>query len=168
MNYADLIETIRRLEEENAALHAENERLAIDSAFGCYSRAGLEARARLIPAGYVAVFGDVDGLHALNAEIGYNAADARIRHAIQATRVRHGDTTPLIGKYFSGDELVWCIPASDIGGFMRRVQKAFAQHGLSITLGYAVVQADGMMAAAARASAIVQDAKRRRDSAKER
>jgi hypothetical protein len=148
------VNRIAELEAEVARLKAENDRLMNDAVYGCLTRVGFEMKWR--PGGAI-IFGDIDGMHNLNSVLGYRQVNTLIRAALSALRLR--SNTIVAGRWFSGDELVWSVPAGDALGFAERIQAVFDAHGLSITLGIARA-ADDLQAAVAVSSDRVQTAKR--------
>jgi GGDEF domain-containing protein len=137
-----------------AELEALVAKLTHDPSYGCLSRAGFELTWQ--PGGAV-VFGDIDGMHSLNSALGYEQVNTLIRAALAALRLR--SNTLVAGRWFSGDELVWSVPAGDAAGFAERIRAVFDAHGLSITLGIARA-ADDLQAAVGVASDRVQTAKK--------
>jgi GGDEF domain-containing protein len=143
-------------EQRIAELEALVDRLTHDASYGCLSRAGFELQWQ--PGGAI-VFGDIDHMHRLNHDLGYETVNEMIRDALAALRLR-ADTF-VAGRWFSGDELVWAVPSLDAHAFAERVRAAFASYGLGITLGVALA-GDDLQAAVQIAADKVQAAKRRR------
>lgn len=120
-----------------------------DPAFGMLSRAGVDARLRGVKGAYDVLFIDLDHVH----ELGYPAVDARVRAAFQ---LRRGDAQ-LIGRWYSGDEILVIAPAGDGVGLAQRLAQRLAAQGLSATI---AVAGGGAQRAIAQAAAEVQQAKR--------
>lgn len=140
---------VQALQDEIVRLKAENAELKIHAPYGIYTRAALEIEKRSVSerAEYV-VFGDIDDMHGLNTQYGYEEVNARIRNALQ---VRSSDLL-LAGLWFSGDEIVFVV-RGDVLGFINRVQLAFAKQGMGITLAYAKITDFENIDAAIQASA---------------
>jgi GGDEF domain-containing protein len=123
-------ESIKELQEQVRKLEGIIEKLSTDPSYGIVTRSALELelptvsdRARFL------IFLDIDGLHDLNERIGHDESNARIRRALH---VRAGDVL-IRGKWYSGDEIVFILPACDPEGFLSRLQEGFAAEGLSFT-----------------------------------
>jgi GGDEF domain-containing protein len=119
-----------------AATLAQERRLArahYDDAFGMLTRAGLEARLDRMTSAVDVLFCDLDHIHDLNARLGYTEVNALIRSAFQ---LRRGDAI-LIGRYFSGDEIILVAPAGDGRGLAERLQLRLGAVGLSATIAVA-------------------------------
>jgi GGDEF domain-containing protein len=139
-----------------AELEALVAQLTHDASYGCLSRAGFELAWQ--PGGAI-VFGDIDHMHRLNNDYGYTTVNEMIRDALAALKTR--DDTIVAGRWFSGDELVWSVPAGDAAGFVARIRATFTDHGLSITLGIAAAE-DDLSEVVGRAAEQVQAQKRAR------
>jgi GGDEF domain-containing protein len=123
--------TIEQLQEENAKLRAEIEKLRTHAPYGILTRAAFEIEKRKFTDGQYVVFGDVDNMHQLNTQYGYETVNEKIRTALQ---VRSEDLL-LTGLWFSGDEIVFII-RSDPQGFCNRIQSSFKEHAMGITLAF--------------------------------
>jgi GGDEF domain-containing protein len=132
--------------------------LLIDPAYGCLTRHGLTRAYR--PSSDV-LFLDIDDMHSLNARHGYGEVDRRIATALRAT-TRNGEV--LIGRWYSGDELVVLCPGGTGPHIARRLDAALAAEGISATLAIAT-RTQTLAAAVATASATVQQQKAARHSA---
>ena len=133
------------------------ESLARDQVYGCYSRQGLElvkwpkiaSKAKYI------IFADIDFVHKLNTELGYEEVDRRIRKSLQ---VRSSDVTA-IGRWYSGDEIVWVISNGDPEGMINRLTKNLAKHGLSAVFAFTPVTSRNLSENVKEASEQVRTAK---------
>lgn len=124
-----------------------------DSAFGMLTRAGVDARLRGVRGSFDVLFVDLDHVHELNEALGYGEVDKRIRAAFQ---LRRGDAQ-LVGRWYSGDEILIIAPAGDGAGLAERLAERLRAQGLSATI---AVAAGGAQRAIAQAAAQVQQAKR--------
>lgn len=140
------------------------EQLAHDQNYGCYSRQGFELVAwpRIADDARFIIFADIDDMHSLNQEHGYSEVDRRIRNALQ---VRSEDVMA-IGRWYSGDEIVWVIQHGDPEGMIKRLQAALAKQGLSATFAFAPVDRLDLVASVAAAASQVQAMKRARGSSR--
>ena len=101
----------------------------MDTAYGVLNRAGVEARLRRLRGAVDVLFIDLDHMHDLNGELGYAEVDRRIRQALE---LRRRDV--LIGRWYSGDELVVIATAGDGAGLAERLSARMAAVGLSATI----------------------------------
>lgn len=138
------------------------EQLAHDQVYGCYSRQGLELVAwpRVASNAKYIIFADIDDMHSLNDAHGYSEIDRRIREALKA----RSEDIAAIGRYFSGDELVWVISKGDPEGMIKRLKDEFARQGLSATFAFAPVTSGKLSVNVDQAAAQVQAAKSQRGS----
>lgn len=150
-----LVKTQQQLKEAHRAMHA----LLLDPTYGCYSRSGLEQRwhARQ-PDHDTLVFFDLDGLHDANERLGYHEVDRRIAAALKVDR-----TTIILGRYYSGDELVLLCSAADAPGLAQRIRAQLAVHGLSATFGITPITTPDLTSAVEPAATLVQAAKARQE-----
>ena len=140
-----------------AQIEAELEAAHTDKVYGCLTRVGLDrAWERRANDNLEVVFGDLDHMHELNAELGYDEVDRRIRAALAGLRIRHTDL--LAGRWYSGDELVFVL-AGDACGFAQRLHQSFAEQGIGITIGYGGVLTPVLSDTVTHCSAKVQLAK---------
>lgn len=123
------------LQEEIARLTEENRALKTHEPYGIMTRAAFELEKRNLKGGQYVVFGDIDDMHGLNTQYGYEEVNNKIRNALQ---VRSEDLL-LTGLLFSGDEIVFVISGDPVG-FGKRLQSSFIENGLSITLGYSKIE----------------------------
>lgn len=116
------------------AQQAEIESLRTCPIFGVLTRSALEANP---PCNGAVVFWDIDNMKLLNAQLGYEGLNVRIRAACD--RIRSTDSLFRVARWFSGDEFVLFCPAEDAVGAAERVQRLFEEQGISITLAIAEV-----------------------------
>lgn len=123
-------QTIRELQAYIKKQDEIIERLSIDPSYGILTRAALEIdlAPREKEIRFVA-FLDIDYLHDLNSRIGHDEANKKIRRALH---LRASDVI-LSGKWYSGDEIVILL-SGDPAAFCARLQEAFDQEGMSITI----------------------------------
>jgi len=137
--------------------------LAWNDGYGCYTRAGfektiwphIEAKARWI------IFFDVDYMHELNAELGYEGVNAIIKKSLS---MRESDF--MAGQWFSGDEFIVCItdddPKRDISNpieFCMRLAGIFQANGAPATFVIAPVTSSDLFTNVAPAHQLCQEAK---------
>lgn len=136
------------------------EKLAHDESYGCYTRQGLVLVAwpQIADKATYIIFADLDDIHRLNSELGYAEVDLRIHKAL---KVRSSDAMA-IGRYFSGDEIVWIISDGDPQGMVNRLQEALNEQGLSATFGIAPVVSKVLHENVEPATIQVQEAKKAR------
>ena len=133
-----LIEDLKKEIVELKILLAAHEN---DEGFGILTRKGLDLRLQDIESGKVIVFLDLDNMKGLNHTFGYKEVDKKIKKLFSV--IRQGDV--IIGRYFSGDEIVLILPEENIKNIMDRLkEKAF---DLSVSFTYAqhhLVESDGV------------------------
>lgn len=154
---------IRELEERNQHLQEENHELSWNDGYGCYTRKGFEKtiwpmikdQARWI------IFFDVDHMHDLNAEHGYEGVNAIIKKSLA---MRGSDF--MAGQWFSGDEFIVCITdedsdrtKSDPVQFCLRLADVFRANGAPCTFVIAPVNSDDLLSIVAPAHQVCQKAK---------
>lgn len=136
--------------------------LAWNDSYGCYTRAGFEKmiwptiadKAKWI------IFFDIDQMHALNTEHGYDGVNAIIKKSLS---MRASDF--MAGQWFSGDEFIVCItddPArsiSDPMSFCERLAADFRENNVPATFGIAPVASRNLSENVEPAHRLVQVAK---------
>src|SRR3990167_8103472 len=148
-----MLDRIRELERENELLRANKN-------YGTLTRQALEIEHRkLTDERYVIVL-DIDHLHRLNQEHGsQEPVNAMIRRAFD---FRHNDLL-LKANYASGDEVVFIV-RSDPEGFMKRLQEALKQEGITATMVYGhISDDDDLLDVCERAMQRVYELKAQRD-----
>lgn len=125
---------VNALQERIQQLEQENQILKTHAPYGILTRAAFEIEKRKLSDGTFVVFGDIDDMHGMNTQYGYETVNAKIREAL---KVRTGDLL-LTGLWFSGDEIVFVI-RGDADGFVERIRNSFSDHGMGITLAYAPI-----------------------------
>lgn len=136
--------------------------LAWNDGYGCYTRAGFE---KLIwptiadQAKWI-IFFDVDDMHGLNSEHGYEGVNELIKKSLA---MRASDF--MAGQWFSGDEFIVCITddpdrgISDPMSFCERLAEDFRQNGAPATFGIAEVTSRNLFENVGPAHRLVQVAK---------
>ena len=118
--------------------------------------------------GYTVIFADLDGLKALNEAQGHDAGDTFIARAGQVWKaaLRDGD----IGARYGGDELGALMrgwTAESFPAFWQRLQVAFEEAGIALSLGAAMQhQGEPLDATVQRAQATLDAAKAKRRAAR--
>jgi GGDEF domain-containing protein len=117
-------------EAEIALLKEQISQLSLDPVFGIWTRNAFLQFSHVMPRGLrVVVFLDLDNLHQLNDQYGYEEINRRIR-AIFSIPFRRSD---LVARWFSGDEIVILFD-SDEEFALRKVaqlEEAARQQGMS-------------------------------------
>jgi GGDEF domain-containing protein len=105
--------------------------LSMDPAFGIYTRQALQFLADHQPRGErLVIFLDFDRIHELNEEIGYEEVNKRIKYMLRLP-MRSGD---LVGRWFSGDEIVMVLDTTKAGNaIQRRLREAADEVGMTFT-----------------------------------
>ncbi|MBD3249503.1 hypothetical protein GF336_05640 [Candidatus Woesearchaeota archaeon] len=108
--------------------------LSFDENYGILNRSGLLNFARKQPRGIKrhVIFIDIDNLHALNQQNGYEAMNNRLR-AMFSIETRQSDC--FIGKFFSGDEIL-CVTGTkkqDAEAVLEKLKRAATKNELSFT-----------------------------------
>jgi GGDEF domain-containing protein len=114
------------------ALRAQVLRLAYDDAFGMLTRPALLDRAERLPDGeYFVLALDLDGVHELNSQVGYEEVNRRVRDSFIPV-FRHTD---LVGRWYSGDEILILLPydSETAIGLVKRLRREAAANSLSFT-----------------------------------
>ena len=137
--------------------------LSWNDGYGCYTRAGFEktiwphiaGKARWI------VFFDIDDMHSLNAQHGYDGMNAIIQKSLS---MRGSDF--MAGQWFSGDEFIVCVTDDDPARgesnpieFCMRLAEVFQSNGAPATFVIAPVISDDLFANVAPAHKVCQEAK---------
>jgi GGDEF domain-containing protein len=119
------------VDEELRALSNRIHVLSMDPAFGIYTRQALEFLADHQPRGErLVIFLDFDRIHELNEEIGYEEVNKRIKYMLRLP-MRSGD---LVGRWFSGDEIVMVLDTTKAGNaIQRRLREAADEVGMTFT-----------------------------------
>ena len=87
------------------------------------------------------IFFDLDFMHQLNEELGYQAVDDRIKSALANFRGTRGSAS-FSFRWYSGDEIVVVCPTADVYPAAIRLHQVIRDHGLSATMAIAPAQAD--------------------------
>jgi len=118
---------------EIAHLERKVKELGWDQCFGMFTRPAFLEVCRMQPRITRAVaFLDFDRIHELNHEVGYEEVNRRIRELFDGS-LRKSD---LVGRHFSGDEVVIVLDTDDRAIAMRLIEGLLArakEHGLSFT-----------------------------------
>ncbi len=125
-----LIGKLFGFEAEIEQLQDQISQLSMDPVFGMWTRSAFLQFSQVMPRSLrVVVFLDLDNLHKLNDQHGYEEVNRRIR-AIFSIPFRRSD---LIARWFSGDEIVILFDADE--EFARRkvdqLEEAAKQQGMS-------------------------------------
>jgi len=100
--------------------------LAYDDLFGVLTRNGLKQKIKQIKKPFNALFIDIDNMKQLNADRGYDLVNDLIKDAISNFKFRQDD---IIGRYFSGDELL--IICEFPKKLAKRLKTQFKERGLT-------------------------------------
>lgn len=132
MKVAQLKEKIAQLEKENQELktllnHHEN-----DESFGILTRKGLDSRLKEIEKERVVCFLDLDNMKSLNEVFGYKEVDKKVKTLFSCIR----ESDVIIGRYFSGDEIVIILPKEFKNIILDRLYQKSLDLGLFYTLSH--------------------------------
>lgn len=83
------------------------EKLSHDKAFDILTRTGLEVE---MEGEYNCIFIDFNNIHELNHTIGYDAVNERIQNILYSI----ADYMVIVGRFFSGDEIVVLTKSEDL------------------------------------------------------
>lgn len=111
-------------------LQEQINQLSTDPVFGMWTRNAFLQFCHVMPRGLrVVVFLDLDNLHVLNDQHGYEEVNSRIR-AIFSVPFRRSD---LIARWFSGDEIVILFDADEEFALRKigQLEEAARQQGMS-------------------------------------
>ena len=130
-------EEIALLRAKIEALQSQLEEYRIDPVFKILTRRGLEESwseiedKRPLAIAYI----DIDDLKVQNSTLGMNEVNKRVKNAFQYVRqnIRKSDTT-LIGRYYSGDEMLIVCPEEEIENPCQRVTEGLKEQGLTATI----------------------------------
>lgn len=117
-------------ETEIEQLQEQIAQLSMDPVFGMWTRNAFLQFSHIMPRGLrVVVFLDLDNLHQLNEQYGYENVNQRIR-AIFAIPFRRSD---LVARWFSGDEIVILFDADEEFALRKigQLEEAARQQGMS-------------------------------------
>lgn len=135
--------------------------MCICPTYKCLTRQGVDRRWHKVSSQHQTmhlIFLDIDNMHRANEMWGYTEVDRRIARSLE--QVRHDE---LVGRWYSGDEIIILCNAADSQQTAQRVQLAFEGNGLSATFGIAACDSRLLPENAKRAADLVQAAKERGD-----
>lgn len=95
-------------------------RLSLDKAFGILTRNGLEEKLRKVKREFSFLFVDFEHVHFMNQFFGYEAVNSIFRYIFDNFSVRKKD---IIGRWFSGDEILIITFDGYINGLLKRLEK---------------------------------------------
>ena len=128
-----LVGRVFGFDAEIAHLERKVKELGWDQCFGMFTRPAFLEVCRMQPRITRAVaFLDFDRIHELNHEVGYEEVNRRIRAVFNGS-LRRSD---LVGRHFSGDEVVVVLDTDDRAVAMRLLEGLLnkaREHGLSFT-----------------------------------
>jgi hypothetical protein len=125
-----LIGRLFGFDQEIQELKDKIKSLSWDDAFGMWTRSAFLHFCEVMPRGLRCVFLlDFDGIHDLNARVGYESVDERVRKTF-GMPFRASD---LIARWYSGDEVVILFDGGLDGALhkMRDLEASAAENGLS-------------------------------------
>ena len=125
---------LARIEE----LELENKHLSITPSFNVLTRAAVERKwLSTNKQNKCFIFFDIDNLHSLNAEYGYEEINSRIRLGLATLR-----SSELLGLVFSGDEFVAVVDKAEVNFMINRLQSEMANQGITVTCGVCELVSD--------------------------
>lgn len=105
----------------------EIKRLSYDKTFGIWKREYIEKRAPKKPdANKSLIFLDINDMHSLNVTLGYVEVDSRINKALRVVR-----RNELVGRWYSGDEIVIICDTISVGCIIWRLTESFSIYGIT-------------------------------------
>lgn len=109
--------------------------LSIDPAYGCLTKTGLLLALAALPiTDQIIVYFDVDKFKAINDRLGKATCNDLMTECIKPRAYDVlGHMTPLLGRWYSGDELAGVFSAHDALGYIQRTQRNFHRYGCSAT-----------------------------------
>lgn len=124
--------------------------------FGCLTRQGIDTywQKQRRRKNLSIVFLDIDHMHELNQSLGYAKVDQRLRRAFSTVR-----KDELLGRWYSGDELILLVPSSEAYQAALRLKSALNLEGIQATFGITKAEGEFLSDVVKSASALVQDAK---------
>ncbi len=139
--------------------------LSWNEGFGCYNKRGFEKTIwpRISPIAKYIIFFDIDDMHALNEQHGYEGVNELIKNSFL---LRESDF--MAGQWFSGDEFIVVITDdvpyrlydSNPIEFASRLAEIFKANGVPATFAVAPVISEDLYTNVAPAHHLVQEAKR--------
>jgi GGDEF domain-containing protein len=118
---------------EIARLERKVKDLGWDDCFGIYTRPAFLELCRMQPRiSRVVAFLDFDRIHEMNHKVGYDEVNRRVREVFSGA-LRKSD---LVGRHFSGDEIVIVLDTLDLGSaeeVLKGLRARAQEHGLSFT-----------------------------------
>lgn len=117
------------------ALHEHVRRLSYDDAFGMLTRPALIQHARRLPPdAYFVLFLDLSHMRLLNARLGYEEVNRRVRRTFTPAHRR----TDLVGRWYSGDEILIVLPhdPTALSGLVVRLVRHARANGLSFVYAF--------------------------------
>lgn len=122
---------VEALQAEVDRLTTENAVLRLCPSFGIYTRAAIELSWKTMAWQRLAiVYADLDDLKQMNTIYRCEGVNERIRAAF--AQIRSSEIA--CARWMFGDELVFIMPASEARSAAARIQQAFADQGLGMTL----------------------------------
>ena len=111
-----LVSKLFGFDRQIADLEQQIERLSWDSLFGMWTRGAFLQFCHVMPRGdRVVAFIDLDRIHHLNEELGYDEVDRRVK-AMFSIPFRRSD---VVARWFSGDEIVILFDSERDGAEMK-------------------------------------------------
>lgn len=150
------MQTLESLQQEIDRLTLENQRLRLCPCFEVYTRAAIEISWQsMLWADLAVIYADLDNLKALNSRHGHEGANTRIKSALGQVR----SSEILSGRWYSGDEFVFIVPAIEANQATARIQQLFRDQGLSATFGIARCICPDLLECVANAQFLVERSK---------
>jgi GGDEF domain-containing protein len=102
-------------------------KLYLCPSYGCLTRQGVDAQwqKHKNKSNQSLIFLDLDNIHRCNEEWGYAVVDAKIKASLKCRK------NELLGRWYSGDELIIIVPTEEAVATYSRIQKQLEDNGLS-------------------------------------
>lgn len=103
-------------------------KLIYDQHFGILTRNGLDLAVAKLKSSFSFIFLDFNDIHHLNLEFGYNEINERFKDLFSSFSFRNTD---IVGRFFSGDEIIIITISDDIDGILLRFKEHCDQFDLT-------------------------------------
>lgn len=152
-------QTFEDLQQEVELLRQENQRLRLCPNFGIYTRAAIELSWASMDWRRLSVlYADIDDLKLMNTEHGCEGVNIRIRAAF--SQIRSSEVVCV--RWQHGDEIMFLAPTVEAATAANRIQSAFAEQGIFLTIAITRCICPDLQENVANAQFLVERSKKRR------